>query len=84
MTDKEKAEQFYREVSHGTISLTQDTLPTTVRAANERLIKEMRVRGFSVADARAYMLCFEEFSPEMPEDDAIKKMAEIQAKYPME
>jgi hypothetical protein len=45
-------------------------------------IEVLGKRGFSIGDAIAFAQCWEEVDPSMDEDTALRRMAEIQKKYP--
>jgi hypothetical protein len=74
------ANEFFTKVMHG---LPTEGVPARVMAANEGFILQLFQRGWSVEDARAYVQCFEEFSPELSEEDALERMAVLDKKHPV-
>lgn len=50
---------------------------TVLRNCVERLYED----GFTVRDAAKFMKCFEDISPDLDEDIALKKMNALKAKY---
>lgn len=48
---------------------------------NSSAILDLYKQGFTVSDAVSYCMCMEDFSPELDEDVAIKRMRELREKY---
>lgn len=62
-----------------TESYTMD--PFDVGHIRSTIANQLFHRGYTIDDAVAYVTCFEEVQPSLPEEIALARMEKIEAKY---